>query len=299
MEAKFTLAMPKVFFASYGVLPHISCLISHASYLMRNLVTHIHTYKVHQAIVSLAPQIQEFKPDVIIAIGGGGYIPARMLRTVLKIPILAVSLELYNDATNSMNGQVQKVQWFDETSGVGATSVRGKRVLIVDEVDDTRTTLKFCVDEIRKTNAPAAIAVAVVHNKVCTFYDICYDCSSPRMSSCLISHASCETLSHTHTHIHTYTHTHIHIYTHAHTHIQLKPKKQELDADVVYMAGEDVPNNWNCYPWDAASYGNSILEHEALARKCEEGMSWDRPIELVAAALLGALCTMLIVQARR
>ena len=35
-----------------------------------------------------------FKPDVIIAIGGGGFIPARMLRTELKIPILAISLEL-------------------------------------------------------------------------------------------------------------------------------------------------------------------------------------------------------------
>lgn len=41
---------------------------------------------------------------------------------------------------------VKKVQWFDETSGVGK-QVRGKRVLIMDEVDDTRTTLKYCVEE--------------------------------------------------------------------------------------------------------------------------------------------------------
>ena len=27
--------------------------------------------------------------------------------------------------------------------------VRGKRVLIMDEVDDTRTTLKYCVEEVR------------------------------------------------------------------------------------------------------------------------------------------------------
>ena len=47
------------------------------------------------------PQIQEFAPDVIVAIGGGGFIPARMLRTELKIPILAVSLELYDDTTNT------------------------------------------------------------------------------------------------------------------------------------------------------------------------------------------------------
>ncbi len=37
----------------------------------------------------------------------------------VKVPILAISLELYDDNTNSKNTQVKKVQWFDETSGVG------------------------------------------------------------------------------------------------------------------------------------------------------------------------------------
>merc|ERR1712039_731954 len=60
---------------------------------------------------------------------------------------------------------VIKKQWFDEASGVGKI-VRGSRVLIVDEVDDTRKTLEYCVDELRKTNAPSAVAVAVVHNKL-------------------------------------------------------------------------------------------------------------------------------------
>ena len=43
--------------------------------------------------------------------------------------------------------EVKKVQWFDETSGVGAL-VRGQKVLIVDEVDDSRTTLQYCVEEL-------------------------------------------------------------------------------------------------------------------------------------------------------
>lgn len=41
--------------------------------------------------------------DVMVAIGGGGFIPARMLRTEVKVPILAVSLELYDDATKTAN----------------------------------------------------------------------------------------------------------------------------------------------------------------------------------------------------
>lgn len=79
--------------------------------------------------------------DCIVAIGGGGFIPARMLRTFVKIPILAVSLELYDDATNTRKDTPTKIQWFDDVSGVGKR-VQGKRVLIVDEVDDSRTTLQ-------------------------------------------------------------------------------------------------------------------------------------------------------------
>jgi hypoxanthine phosphoribosyltransferase len=171
--------------------------------------------QIHDTICGLVPEIKKFQPDVILAIGGGGYIPARMLRTELKIPILAVSLELYDDATHTMRKNVKKVQWFDETSGVGQ-NVRGKRVLIVDEVDDSRTTLNYCVEEVKKTNNPAAIAVAVVHNKI-------------------------------------------------------KPKKASLGEDIVYFAGENVPDCWNCYPWDAASYGNSIWEHERRADLCANG----------------------------
>jgi hypoxanthine phosphoribosyltransferase len=118
-------------------------------------------------VSNLVAPARAFKPDVIIAIGGGGFIPARMLRTALKVPVLAISLELYDDNTNTRNATVKKTQWFDEQSGVGS-QVRGKRVLIMDEVDDTRTTLAYAVREVMETNAPSHIAVAVPspHNEI-------------------------------------------------------------------------------------------------------------------------------------
>lgn len=121
--------------------------------------------QIHALVDSMVPEIEAYRPDVIVAIGGGGFIPARMLRTQLRVPILAVSLELYDDATNTARKTVQKVQWFDETSGVGH-SVEGRRVLVVDEVDDTRTTLDYCVRELREKNRPSEIAVCVVLNKL-------------------------------------------------------------------------------------------------------------------------------------
>ena len=42
--------------------------------------------------------------------------------------------------------------------------VPGGRVLIVDEVDDTRTTLEYAIKEVMK-DGPSAVAVACVHNK--------------------------------------------------------------------------------------------------------------------------------------
>ena len=123
--------------------------------------------EIHNTICSMAPSICEFSPDVIIAIGGGGFIPARMLRSHLnKVPILAITMEAYDDTSNSLHDttNVNIHQWFDITKGHG-TKVPGGRVVIVDEVDDTRLTLSKCIDALRECN-PAAIAVAVVHNKI-------------------------------------------------------------------------------------------------------------------------------------
>ena len=121
---------------------------------------------VHNSITSLVPALKAFEPDLMVAIGGGGYIPSRILRTELKVPILAVSLELYDDRTNTINADgVKRLQWFDENAGPGKL-VKGGNILIVDEVDDTRTTLQYCVEEILRQSSPAKVGVVVVHNKL-------------------------------------------------------------------------------------------------------------------------------------
>ncbi len=116
--------------------------------------------QIHTICQETAKKIKQdnFQPEIILAIGGGGFIPARMLRTHLGVPIKTVSLELYDDKTKQAGAVVKTTQWIDPND------VCGKRVLIVDEVDDTRTTLAFCVQELRKMN-PKKIGVFVLHNK--------------------------------------------------------------------------------------------------------------------------------------
>ena len=188
---------------------------------------------IHDAVSSSVARVKAFKPDVIVAIGGGGFIPARMLRTEVKVPIVAVGLELYDDNTNTINENgVQIKQWFSTDYGPGALVENG-RVLIVDEVDDTRTTLAACVSELRKRHKPSQVGCLVVHNK-------------------------------------------------------LKAKRASLPTDVTYIACEEVPDEWNCYPWDAAAYGLTARAHTKRAGACRGGV----PVVAIAAAV-GALAALL------
>ena len=55
-------------------------------------------------VVCVRSVCKAFNPDIMVAIGGGGFIPARMLRTEVRVPILAVSLELYDDVRRKAEG---------------------------------------------------------------------------------------------------------------------------------------------------------------------------------------------------
>jgi phosphoribosyl-AMP cyclohydrolase/hypoxanthine phosphoribosyltransferase len=94
-----------------------------------------------------------------VAIGTGGFIPARILKTYLRKSIYTVGVALYDDK-NQMADSPRKIQWIDEVE----RKLEGRRVLLVDEVDDSRTTLAYCLGELL-THAPAEIGVAVLHCK--------------------------------------------------------------------------------------------------------------------------------------
>ena len=120
---------------------------------------------IHKLVCKLSQKIKEkYSPDVIIAISGGGLIPSRILRTFINIPILCVGVKLYNE-NNSMNNTPIKTQWINNLNKDEISLIENKNILIVDEVDDSRTTLDYVIKELNKLN-PKQIGIAVIHNKL-------------------------------------------------------------------------------------------------------------------------------------
>jgi hypoxanthine phosphoribosyltransferase len=187
--------------------------------------------EIHKLCQNAAPRIlDDFQPNLMIAIGGGGYVPARILRSFLRrpgspnIPIQAIGLSLYEQLPNAdpveeAGTKVTRTQWLD-LSSLEMANLIGKNVLIVDEVDDTRTTLEYAVKELEKDVETARqqqgrtektkFSIFVLHNKD-------------------------------------------------------KVKKGHLPDDMInenrYLAAVTVPDVWICYPWEAID----IDEHDQLA----------------------------------
>jgi uncharacterized protein len=120
------------------------------------------TYQdIHRTARDISQRVKAsgFEPDIIVAIGSGGFIPARILRTFLGKPILAVGIAYY-DSDDRPTELPRKLQWIEEAE----KKLAGRRILLVDEVDDSRSTLEYCIRELMR-HEPAEIAVAVLHDK--------------------------------------------------------------------------------------------------------------------------------------
>jgi hypoxanthine phosphoribosyltransferase len=110
--------------------------------------------EIHNLVHSTTDQLSSFDPEVIIVIG-------RYMKEALNIPLYTVSIKMYSE-TDQLEQTPKILQWLDER---GQNQIKGKRVLIVDEIDDTRSTLAFCVNEMLKEDI-SGVAVYVLHNKL-------------------------------------------------------------------------------------------------------------------------------------
>jgi len=112
---------------------------------------------IYEMLVSLAKTIKAvgYDPDVIVGVSRGGWPPARIMSDLLENSNIAnMKVEFYKDiGVRSRTPQI--------TQPVTA-NVRGKRVLVVDDVSDTGRSLKVVANHLRQKGTKDL--------KVCTIY---------------------------------------------------------------------------------------------------------------------------------
>ena len=115
--------------------------------------------EVYDLSFSLAQKIRasSFRPDVIVAIARGGFVSARFLCDFLDVKAMSsVSIRHYvAAATKEPQAQLLYPLMAD---------VKDKKVLIVDDVDDSGDTLQLAMDHVA-TLSPSEVQTAVLHEK--------------------------------------------------------------------------------------------------------------------------------------
>ena len=120
---------------------------------------HITYSEICQLISDSVGKIRDFSPDYILALGGGGLVPARILREYVDVPVLVVTAKSYTNENQS--GELKIIQWLDSLS---LEAVRGKRVLIVDEIYDTGKTLHLLAPRFGDLGA-GKLGLFLLHQK--------------------------------------------------------------------------------------------------------------------------------------
>jgi hypoxanthine phosphoribosyltransferase len=113
----------------------------------------------------LAEKIKQsgFQPDLIIAIGRGGYIPARLVSDFLLHEMLtSIKIEHWGEAARKKEQVLIRFPL--------AVDVRDQTVLIVDDVTDTGDTLRTATEYVNRSG-PAEIRTGVLQHKYTSTYE--------------------------------------------------------------------------------------------------------------------------------
>lgn len=99
-----------------------------------------------------------FQPDIIIAIGRGGYVPARLLADYLDMmDLTSIKVEHYLSGAHKQTIATVKYPL--------NIDVNSQRVLVVDDVSDSGDTFKVAMQHILERSTPKEIKTTVLHHK--------------------------------------------------------------------------------------------------------------------------------------
>lgn len=101
-----------------------------------------------------------YRPDIVIAIGRGGYVPARIICDFLLLKDLtSIKVEHWGIAATETQKATIKFPL--------STDIKDKRVLLVDDITDTGDTLSVSLNYLEGFQ-PKEIKTAVLIHKICS-----------------------------------------------------------------------------------------------------------------------------------
>ena len=115
--------------------------------------------QTYRMMLRLAQRINAdgFRPDTIVAVERGGLIPARILSDLFENPnLVTLRIECYVGAHQTKPTPILKKQLSE--------CVRGKRVLLVDDIADTGKSLKLAKEHVEESGAKE-VRVATLFRK--------------------------------------------------------------------------------------------------------------------------------------
>ena len=103
-----------------------------------------------------------FAPDIIVAIGRGGWVPGRLLSDYLgNLNLTEFKVEHYKGTEKQAIARIRYPLTADMT---------GQRVLVVDDVTDTGDSFAVALEHIRSRGEPLALRTLVLHHKTVSSY---------------------------------------------------------------------------------------------------------------------------------
>ena len=115
--------------------------------------------QIYKLLLNLASIVQKtgFEPDIIVGVSRGGWPPARVMSDLLENPKLAnVTTEFYVGVAETKGKPVI-------TQPV-SVSVKGKKVLVVDDVADTGESLRLVRSHLEEQGA-TEVKIATIYYK--------------------------------------------------------------------------------------------------------------------------------------
>ncbi len=107
-----------------------------------------------------------YKPEIIVAIARGGYVPARLLCDLLDImDLTSIKIEHYLSLANKEEQATIRYPL--------CTDIKNRRVLLVDDVNDSGDTLDVAIEHLQSFQ-PAEIRTAVMHHKIVSHFSVDY-----------------------------------------------------------------------------------------------------------------------------